>query len=203
MDDFCLNNRNLVHFSFDTGGVNQYDGALMSDQIYSRLIDARKMARKGVVLDMKVPLSELSRLSESVLELDGFAKVDLSFDRDEEKRFTITGKVAAPVKMTCQRCLEPVDVEVESDTKLAMVWDDIDAQALPKHLDPIVVGEDPIDLVHLLEEELLLALPYICYHEDVDCMASLDYTPEPEPELVVSEPEEENPFKILEQLKRK
>jgi uncharacterized protein len=191
-------------FSFDTDGLNEYDGALMSDEAFSRLIDARKMGRKGIVLDMKVPLSELTRLEESVVGLEGFAKVDLAFDRDEEKRYTITGTVKAPVKVTCQRCLEPVEIDVKANVSLAVVWDDVDAQALPKHLDSLVVGEDPIDLAHLLEEELLLALPYVSYHESESCVDALAYTPEPEPELEKAvEPERENPFKILEQLKSK
>src|SRR5690606_35699247 len=96
-----------------------------------------------------------------------------------------------------QRCLTPVSKPVECDISLAIVWTEEEAKALPKHLDPWIVEEISADFFEMVEEELLLSLPPVAYHEEQCVDPELFQSGEP----VVVKHEKKNPFQVLEQLK--
>src|SRR5690606_4073601 len=100
------------------------------------------------------------------------------------------------VDMECQRCLQPVTQSLSGELCLAVVWDEERAAVVPKTLDPLVVSDDSVDLYGLLEDEILLALPIVAYHQEGQCQRSGHYS--------TGEVEEsrENPFSILAQLKK-
>ncbi len=61
------------------------------------------------------------------------------------------------------------------------------------------VGEDPLDLLALVEDELLLALPIVPLHDPEICQPPVG--PD-EPEPSEDEVTRSNPFSVLAQLKR-
>ncbi|KID12053.1 metal-binding protein, partial [Rhodobacteraceae bacterium PD-2] len=104
------------------------------------------------------------------------------------------------VKMVCQRCLELVTLPIHSECSYAVVKEGANTQSLPKGYDVLELGEDPLDLHALIEEELLLALPIVPAHHPEECQqpAGLDDEPEPSEDEVTRS----NPFSVLAQLKR-
>ena len=172
-------------------------------QVLPRQIDPRKFAQQGVHLSGDMDTAVLARLRELVCDSGGPARVELAFAVDEQRARTLTGAVDCRVAMVCQRCLEPVAVDLHCDINLVLVWDEEGARQLPRRVDPWIVGEGPADLYEVLEEELLLALPTVAYH-DTNCidpalLSSVD-TAEGDP---VPAAGGSNPFKVLEQLKVK
>jgi len=162
-----------------------------------RLIDPRKFAQQGLELAGKLPVNDLSRINEMVL--DGTAEVDVELDFlvDEERIRTVRGQAQCQLTVTCQRCLEPVTVPVEASISLAIVWDEDAAKNLPKRFDPWIAAEGPNDLFEVIEDELLLNLPLASYHEHACVETSAFSVGEAgEVEEVAS-----NPFQMLEQLK--
>lgn len=101
--------------------------------------------------------------------------------------------------MVCQRCLELVTLPIHSECSYVVVKEGANTQSLPKGYDVLELGEDPLDLLALIEEELLLALPIVPAHHPEECQqpAGLD-----EPEPSVDEVTRSNPFSVLAQLKR-
>jgi DUF177 domain-containing protein len=179
-----------------------YYGALMSSTpskpLLSRDIDPRKFAKQGLELEGSIAVEELPRLSEALAEGGSEVGVALAFDIDEQGLKVVTGNVKGTLSVTCQRCLEAVPLEVEADFNLALAWDEDEAKQLPRRLDPWIVGEGATDIYTIVEEELLLALPMVAYHEEPCLDATLYQSGEVEAEDV--EPRE-NPFQMLEQLK--
>jgi uncharacterized protein len=160
-------------------------------------VDPRKLADRGVTLQGDLSLASLPRLCESLADDAGTIQAGLVFERDERRAVAIHSAVDVEVRMVCQRCLELVSLPIHSECHYAVVKEGANTQSLPKGYDVLEVGEDPLDLMTLIEDELLLALPIVPTHEDCQQPAGLE---EPSP----SEDEEprSNPFSVLAQLKR-
>jgi len=164
-----------------------------------RYVEARKLVNVDAHFKRKIAVSDLERLSECSHAIH-CVEVDLLFSRDEQNRPTLSGSISADIELQCQRCLEPMPFSVQRATELALVWDEAQAKALPKTLEPWIVGEGEVDLVEIIEEEVLLALPVVPRHEH-DCLdlSALNQGSESEPE----KGESSNPFSVLEQLNLK
>ena len=158
--------------------------------------DPRKFAQQGISLQGFIPVSALTRLVDVVQEATGNVQVDLAFGISVEKKKVVTGHAIADLTLVCQRCLDKVNVSVQSDISLAVVWDEEGAQALPEYLDPWIVGEGSADLYEMIEEELLLSLPAVAYHEEPCVDRQLFTSGQP-----VEVKKKKNPFQVLEQLK--
>jgi uncharacterized protein len=158
--------------------------------------DPRKFAQQGISLDGFVPVVELPRLAESLQETTGEIQVDLAFGISVEKKKIVTGHASAELTLVCQRCLENVKVPVKSDISLGIVWDEEGAEALPEYLDPWITGEGVADLYDMIEEEMLLSLPKVAYHEELCVDRQLFSSGKP-----VEVKKTKNPFQVLEQLK--
>ena len=170
----------------------------MSEALPSQ-IDIRKLAVKGAKFDAKFPVSRLNRLSGQLADDVGSVAVRLELSIDEQGLRRLVGDVFAEVHVACQRCLQVMSLEIHSTLDLAIVWSDEEARHLPKHIDPLIVGEELTDLEDVVEEELILSLPIVSYHNRDVCRVTgpLSFGDE-----IVEEGEpKENPFKVLEQLK--
>ena len=158
--------------------------------------DPRKFAQQGISLQGFVPVVELPRLVDAVEEATGNLQVDLSFGINEEKKKVVTGHATAELTLVCQRCLEKVIVPVESNIALAICWDEEEAEKLPESLDPWITGEGLADFYEMIEEEMLLSLPAVAYHEEPCVDRQLFSSGQP-----VEVKKTKNPFQVLEQLK--
>lgn len=167
-----------------------------SNKVLPRQGDPRKFAQHGVSLEGVIPVSELPRIIEATENSDGEVQVKLGFTISEERKKVVIGNASADLALVCQRCLEPVTVPVESNISLAIVWDEEAAKALPERFDPWITGEGMADLYDMIEEELLLSLPAVAYHEE-PCLDSKLYSSGKPVEVK----KEKNPFQVLEQLK--
>lgn len=144
-----------------------------------------------------MPLQQLPTLTADCVDDSGKLEADLQLDM-QGRWPVMTGVVSATVKMTCQRCLETVDVPLQANVALGFSQSEEALEELPESLEPFLLEEEEIPLADVLEQELILTLPIVAYH--AECKPA-DYEQPPEP--VVVETEKPNPFKVLEQLKGK
>ena len=161
------------------------------------LLDVRKAAVRGVSVSGVLKPADLVRMREVLAGYEGSLSATLAFSRDEENRYLIAVSVEADLSVTCQRCLEPMPLHLETENLLAVVWDDEYASKLPRSMEPLITGEGPCNLWELVEEELILGLPAFSYHEAKDCNKILAGISQP-PEEGGGKP---NPFNVLAQLK--
>lgn len=177
-----------------------YHAALMfttsSDKVLPRQVDPRRFAQQGIKIDGYVSVAEMPRLNETTLDSTAKVQVELNFAVNEEKKKVVTGRACGELTLVCQRCLDPVKLPVEANVSLAVVWDEEGADALPSYLDPWIHGEGVADLYEMIEEEMLLSLPAVAYHNEACIDASLLSAGKP-----VEVQVKKNPFNVLEQLK--
>jgi uncharacterized protein len=111
----------------------------------------------------------------------------------------VTGSCRGRVQLQCQRCLEPVEVTLESEFELVVVDRASDADSLDAGQAWVEAPKGVLNLATLAEEEMLLALPVVARHEDADCDGGQrHFGPPGEPQ-----PERDNPFSALEALRDK
>lgn len=163
-----------------------------------RFIDPRRFCQQGVVLRGFVAVGEMPALTEHNVSVES-VQAELTFAIDEQRERAVRGKLAVKTKLQCQRCLEMMPVDLNCDVSLAIVRDEEDSRDLPGIYDPWIVSADEADLYALIEEEILLNLPFVSYHED-PCGESVRDSDSSAEE---DERGKQNPFQVLKQLKDK
>jgi uncharacterized protein len=163
------------------------------------------MAQQGVSLEGNFALKELNRLTPMLVNDLGSGSAKLQFGIDEQGIRVLEGEIELEVSMVCQRCLEPVQKKVQATLNLGMVWAEEDAVNLPKAYDPWIVSEGHVtegqtDLYDVMEDELLLSLPIVVYH-DYDCVPASLLSSDTEESDNDSSENKANPFAVLESLK--
>ena len=137
-----------------------------------RRLDVAAFAKAQARLDGRQPVRDFARLAELVLQ-DPAAEVAWTVEGrwhqptggEPERRLHL--RAQAPVRMSCQRCLEPADLVLVVDRTLRFVRDEREAELLDEASeDEDVLALPPrLDVVELLEDELILALPLVPRHE--------------------------------------
>ncbi|WP_461482400.1 YceD family protein [Porticoccus sp.] len=162
-----------------------------------RILDPRRLANQGVVLSGQVAIAHCERLLDAVLEVSEPIAVELTFDIADQGRKVVCGEVATTVRVACQRCLAPLTVPVTASIQLGIVWSEDEAKSLSKDLDPWIVDGETADISAMVEDELLLALPFVTYHPSGQCHGDIPFSTGDN----TGEEGKKNPFSILEQLK--
>ncbi|MCP5208954.1 MAG: DUF177 domain-containing protein [Hahellaceae bacterium] len=164
-------------------------------------VDAIKLADQNIELKGVFDICRLERLASLLLDKSGTASVDLRFFRDEMGLRVIKGTISAQVLLECQRCLEPVEVNLNSEMSLSLVFTDEQAKALSKSYDALMVSaNEDLSLLDLVDEELLLCLPDYAYHETDDCQ--INYKKQDD-DFQAAEAKKKNAFSVLSDLKLK
>ena len=175
----------------------------MSDHTLPKSVDPLKYADQNKELEGSLSVHLLPRAVEVLADSKGSVSVKLVFDRDEQNLRVLRGALDAHVVLECQRCLEAVEKDIHSDFALGMVMSDEQAKHLPKHYEPLLVGEEKLDLLEVIEEELILSLPMFAYHEACDAGGD---SKQSDPGLKADSEDAEkrpNPFSVLSGLKVK
>lgn len=162
-----------------------------------RQVDIRRLIAADVELKACEPLASFKRLDGMVEGARGDVEIELHFFVDEQRLRRIDGAVRAELDVICQRCLQPMPIAIDSHFAVAAVWSDSEGEHFPRHIDPYVVGEEPQDLRELIEDELIISVPYVSYHEEGPCaeQAAAESARREE------ETRRDNPFSVLGQLK--
>ena len=137
-----------------------------------RRLDVASAAADAATLSGELPLAEMDRLTEGgrVPAEDDRVTWSARFDRhpvrggDPEPRLRLTAR--AKVWRECQRCLEPVAVDLGVDRGFRFAADEATAAALDADSeDDVLAADRRFDLLALVEDELLLALPLVPRHQ--------------------------------------
>lgn len=169
----------------------------MAEAQLPKRVDAVKLVNVNQRLNAKIDAQNLSRLQEAVLYCNAPIECEIEFHQDQEKHRLVTGSCNTKVVMTCQRCLEEVELPLASRFQLGLVFNDEQARQLPKQLEPVELEEDGhLDLWAMVEDEVLLALPMFPTHHDEKCQPR-----QPEPKTTDSNIKRPNPFDVLAKLK--
>lgn len=165
-------------------------------------VDPNKLTEQGASIEGLVPLMQLERVKPLIMQPSGSARVRIAFFRDSENRRVARGEVAFGVRLKCQRCMEPMDMDLASVFLVAFVADDEQARNLPRELEPVLMEGWEVDLWRLVEDEILLSLPESPLHDNVACIERLEADLDMELGAdQVPERAAERPFDVLAKLK--
>jgi len=177
----------------------------MFNESFLRRVDCFKLSHQGAHISSHIEIAKLKRFASALAGDGGIADVVLDFDVDEQGVRHAAGTVSADVKVLCQRCLLPMDLQVSAEVDVAFVHDDAQAVHLPKQYEPVIVDdENCVDLLDVVEDDLLLALPLVTYHLEDACSGVSRYETGNDAYFKEDAQIEEraNPFDVLEQLKK-
>lgn len=157
-----------------------------------------ELARQGARVQRRLPAGSLERL-EALAPAAGEASADMRFSLDGRGRPWVRGEVGVTVRATCQRCLESFDHALRADFELCIVSDAAQASELADTMDVLVADTEAVAVAEIVEDELILGLPeQLCTEEPCPYRPALEF---PATEAAPEEPED-NPFQVLEVLKK-
>jgi len=88
-------------------------------------------------------------------------------------RPAIEVRLDGAVTLECQRCLRPFSWPVEQRTMLLLARDERDQASLDEDDEhEVIVAAAPLDALELVEDELLLTLPFAPHCERSDCVTA-------------------------------
>jgi len=138
--------------------------------------DGYGVAARQVVIAGRVDAAALPRVSDLLAEEGGTAQVDyrITGSADAGGRPALEVALSGVVPLTCQRCLRPFAWPVEQSTLLLLARDERELALLDEedHEHEVLLAEAPLDPVTLVEDELLLTLPFAPRCPEVQCPAT-------------------------------
>jgi len=146
------------------------------------VIDSVRFAREGGVVSGSIELSRLDRLVEHLESGAGFAEFEVRGGMEEGKAL-LTITVRAGLRLRCQRCLDGLDYPLAARSRLLLVEDGErwPADESTEERYDAIPAQRELDLVTLVEDEILLALPLAPRHETCEAPAPGLKAGEPRP----------------------
>jgi uncharacterized protein len=131
------------------------------------VIDGFEFASAGANLQGVWPIGDFPRLRDMLAAHDGEVVYALDGVRDARGRPALRLSVRGTLELRCQRCLEGLPFEVSSEELLVLAGTqaEIDAEPADVHSPDRVVAGKEMPVRDLVEDELILALPYAPRHE--------------------------------------
>ena len=139
-----------------------------------RRLDVAAFARADGRLQGEWPLAGMPRLLQDALPLTPDSPAQAVAWSAHGERRTAAGEAQTwlhlqartALRLTCQRCLQPVTVELRVEPRLRFVRDEALAEQLDEDSEEDVLAlSSALDLHALVEDELILALPLVPRHE--------------------------------------
>jgi len=136
---------------------------------WSQPLEVDRLSDGEAEIDFDIPLAELPRLKSRIAGIGGSVRGSARFGR--ESGFAVAElALAGKARLQCQRCMQVMELPIESTTTVALIAAEAQAPEVPDELEPVLAREGRISAGELVEEELLLALPIVPLHaERSDC----------------------------------
>jgi uncharacterized protein len=138
-------------------------------QMSAFVIDAFEFCRNNGHREGVTPVAEMPRLAADCADPSGEIAWSVQGGHTPQGYPSMTLSVSGTVQLVCQRCLLPFSYQIDSSTMLVLGKDDAEADEIEGILDDesidVIVGSHSCDLMQLLEDEALLALPQAPKHE--------------------------------------
>src|SRR3990172_8938391 len=131
------------------------------------VIDGGEGGAAGAALRGTFPLDGFARLRGTLASDAGEVAYVVQGLRDERGRPCLRAKVRGAQQLRCQRCLEALELDVDVDKVLVLAASQAEIDAEPagsRGPDRVLAGRD-MPVRDLIEDELILAMPYAPRHE--------------------------------------
>jgi uncharacterized protein len=175
------------------------------------LIDTREFARLGLVLEGRLPVAGLTRLASALCDSEGELSYRLrgapgKYEDAREDAASLDLEFEVTVRVPCQRCLEPLELPLKGHNRLRLIenlpeWSAETAELDADEADEIVHAQ-ALDVAALIEDEVLLALPWAPRHQHCE-LANNAANNAAGGRSSKARDSRESPFGVLAQLKKR
>jgi uncharacterized protein len=133
--------------------------------------DALKLSASGESLAGEVDAADLPRVADRLVPDAASARLAwrLVGGRDAQHRPALTLTLAGSVPLVCQRCLQPFVAQVDQSTELLLARSEAELARWDVEEFEVVLVTERLDALTLVEDELLLSLPFSPRHADGKC----------------------------------
>ena len=135
------------------------------------IINSLEFARKKLEIHGTIENSQLLRARDLMSSHAGIIEWALSGSVGLDGKSKLTLLIKGVVQMPCQRCLESVNVDLNLKSEFILVRDDSEIPSEDDDVDEYdyLVADAEMDVLALVEDEVLLTLPYAPKHSVKDC----------------------------------
>jgi len=147
------------------------------------VIDGFEFASAGASKQGIWPLGDFPRLRDLLAAHAGEVAYELDGVRDRRGLPGLRVRVRGTLQLRCQRCLEAMPFEVQTDATLVLAGTlaEIYAEPADAHAEDRVVAGKEMPVRDLIEDELILAVPYAPRHESCIGRPATDAQGKPSP----------------------
>ena len=135
--------------------------------------DAFDVAARGLDLSGDVDASALTRVADRLAEGSAGLKWRIAGTVDARGHPALEVSLDGAVPLECQRCLRPFSWQVSQRTVLLLAHDENELARLDgddEH--EVIAAAAPVDALGLVEDELLLTLPFAPHCARKDCVSA-------------------------------
>jgi uncharacterized protein len=161
------------------------------------MIDIFEFCRLKEEREGEFAVADLTRLASEVEDKSGVLRWALQGGLNKFGHSQLKLELSGPVQLKCQRCLTAFAFSIESESTLVLATDEESADAIDELLDDdaieVIVGSREFDIVRLIEDEALLALPLAPKHAVCPDNTTLD---------ALKSVKKDSPFSVLKNLKQ-
>lgn len=127
------------------------------------VIDAFSFCQHQEQREGSSKLVEFPRLAAESVNAEGIVNWSLSGGTNELGHPKLTVSVKAQIELMCQRCLTPFVFEIDSQSELILAKNEQHADEIEDMLEDdevdVVVGSKTFNIIDVIEDEALLAIP--------------------------------------------
>ncbi|NJS37351.1 MAG: DUF177 domain-containing protein [Brachymonas sp.] len=138
-------------------------------------LDVRAFAQNAAQLSGEITLSKLERLAQDLYRQEADLALKTVNWQASGESVAVTGGAAqswlhlsmqAQIPLQCQRCLQGMTHSIETEHSFRFVKDEAEANAQDDDAEEdLLVASKQFNLLELIEDELVMALPFVPVHE--------------------------------------
>ena len=168
----CLPNMSFLCFCFDRVTQKYYHAPLMSAQT---VIDSLEFARAEQELRGSLPVTSLARVHDGLFDAGGSIDFVIKGGQDDKRRPILALEVSGLLHLQCQRCLGLLDYPLRLSNTLRLVrqGENVGAEADDPDAADCIEANSQLDVAVLIEDEILLSLPFAARHTEASCKIGL------------------------------
>ena len=136
-------------------------------------VDPYRLSRQRARLKAAVPIAAMVRVATVLRDDTGLVDIDIRFHASASGVPRLDGSVRLLAPLECQRCLEPIELELLPELRISFTdGDEASGRAeLAAGYEPLE-SEGAIELTTIVEDEILLALPDFPMHPPDECTSA-------------------------------
>jgi len=135
------------------------------------VIDSLEFAQAEQELRGNLPVADLARLHDCLYDTTGSVDFAVKGGHDDRKRPVLALEIRGLLHLQCQRCLKQMDYPLRLSCVLGLVRQGenlAETDADPDAVDCVEASTE-LDVAGLIEDEILLSLPFSPRHEESEC----------------------------------